>query len=77
MTALLDSLEQQSPDVRSVLFAALKNVVPTHLLDPDLLAAWNARPEAIAPKPISPRATPRAAALPVMPGHKRLPLVGT
>lgn len=77
MTALLDSLEQQTPDVRSVLFAALKNVVPTHLLDPDLLAAWNARPEAIAPKPISPRAAPRAAALPVMPGHKRLPLVGT
>jgi tRNA 2-thiocytidine biosynthesis protein TtcA len=76
MTALLDSLEQQTPDVRSVMFAALKNVVPTHLLDRDVLAAWSARPETVAPKPITPRATPRTAALPVMLDHKRLPLIG-
>jgi tRNA 2-thiocytidine biosynthesis protein TtcA len=76
MTALLDSLEQQTPDVRSVMFAALKNVVPTHLLDRDVLAAWGARPETVAPKALIPRATPRAPALPVMLDHKRLPVVG-
>ena len=76
MTALLDSLEQQAPDVRSVMFAALKNVVPTHLLDRDVLAAWGARPETVAPKPVTPRATPRAAALPILSEHRRLPVVG-
>jgi tRNA 2-thiocytidine biosynthesis protein TtcA len=76
MTALLDSLEQQTPDVRSVMFAALKNVVPTHLLDRDVLAAWAARPETVAPKALTPRAAPRAPALPVMLDHKRLPVVG-
>jgi tRNA 2-thiocytidine biosynthesis protein TtcA len=76
MTALLDSLEQQAPDVRSVMFAALKNVVPTHLLDRDVLAAWAARPETVAPKPVTPRAPARAAALPILSEHRRLPVVG-
>jgi tRNA 2-thiocytidine biosynthesis protein TtcA len=76
MTALLDSLEAESPDARSVMFAALKNVVPTHLLDHDLLAAWSARPAAVAPKATTPRAPARAAALPEPREQRRLPLVG-
>ena len=76
MTALLDSLEQGSPDVRSVMFAALKNVVPTHLLDRDLLSAWAARPESVAPKAVTPRAPARAAALPVASAQRRLPVIG-
>jgi tRNA 2-thiocytidine biosynthesis protein TtcA len=74
MTALLDSLEAESPDVRSVMFAALKNAVPTHLLDRDLLSAWSARPAAVAPKAPTPRAPARAAALPEARDARRLPL---
>jgi tRNA 2-thiocytidine biosynthesis protein TtcA len=75
MTDLLDSLERQSRDVRSVMFAALKNVVPTHLLDRDVLEAWSARPETVAPKAMIPRAPARAAALPVASEQRRLPLL--
>ncbi len=39
---LLDLLERQNPRVRSSLLAALKHVVPTHLLDRDLLATVRA-----------------------------------
>jgi len=77
MTALLDSLEQTSPDVRSVMFAALQNVVPTHLLDPDLLSAWSARPAAVAPKALKPRAPARAAALSEPDDRRRLPVLGS
>jgi len=38
MAKLLCQLERDSPDVRAVMLAALKNVSPTHLLDPRLLA---------------------------------------
>lgn len=75
MTALLDSLEERSPDVRSVMFAALQNVVPTHLLDHDLLAAWSARPARVAPKAVVPRAPARAAASPEPSEQRRLPIV--
>jgi tRNA 2-thiocytidine biosynthesis protein TtcA len=81
MTALLDSLERESPDVRSVMFAALKNVVPTHLLDRDMLAAWGERPVQIAPKPLTERAAAHAPSLPVVSGEghghgeRRLPIV--
>jgi tRNA 2-thiocytidine biosynthesis protein TtcA len=75
MTALLDSLETESPDARSVMFAALKNVVPTHLLDHDVLAAWSARPDSVAPKSPTPRAPARAAALPVLSDQRRLPVI--
>ncbi|AKF09515.1 tRNA(Cytosine32)-2-thiocytidine synthetase [Sandaracinus amylolyticus] len=50
MSALLAQLEAQHPDVRSVMMRALGNVRPTHLLDPEVLEAWRARPEHVRPE---------------------------
>ncbi len=38
MAELLDRLERDNPNVRSVMLNALRNVSPTHLLDRDLIA---------------------------------------
>ena len=38
MAALLRDLEKDSPNLRAVMLSAIKNVSPTHLLDPRLLA---------------------------------------
>ena len=38
MGRLITQLEQDNPDVRAVMLSALKNVAPSHLLDPRLLA---------------------------------------
>jgi len=51
MTALLDEMERTNPNVRSIMLAALKNVRPTHLLDADVLEAWQARPAHVRPDP--------------------------
>lgn len=77
MAKLMDSLEQSHPDVRSVMTAALGNVVPTHLLDRDLLAVWQARPEDVRPKTEGAGAARarHAAATPIRAGGRRLPLV--
>jgi tRNA 2-thiocytidine biosynthesis protein TtcA len=67
MTALLDELERESPNLRAVMGNALANVRPTHLLDRDLLEAWAARPEDVRPKAVQPRKT-RA-------HHRALPVI--
>jgi tRNA 2-thiocytidine biosynthesis protein TtcA len=68
MTQLLSDLERDSPNLKSVMMAALANVSPTHLLDPDLVAAWHARPTEIRPSQ-EPRATTQhSAALPLAHG---------
>src|SRR5215467_8345913 len=49
MTALLAQLEQTNPHIRSVMLNALRNVRPTHLLDPDVARAWAERAPEIRP----------------------------
>lgn len=47
MTALLARLEEEKPDVKSVMMTALANISPTHLLDRDVARAWQERPSEI------------------------------
>jgi tRNA 2-thiocytidine biosynthesis protein TtcA len=54
--AMLTDLERENPHVRSVMLNAIGNVRPTHLLDRDVLAAWQSRDPEIRPDP-EPRAT--------------------
>ncbi len=70
MTALLAQLEQDNPHLRAVMFNALKNIRPTHLLDRDVMRAWAERDEAIRPNVASEPRAKHAAALPVVSGHK-------
>jgi tRNA 2-thiocytidine biosynthesis protein TtcA len=37
---LISMLEKETPDIRSVMLAALKNVRPSHLLDQEVRDAW-------------------------------------
>lgn len=74
MTTLLDQLEEGHPHVRAVMGNALRNVRPTHLLDPDILAAWKVRPDDIRPDPAPPERKEHAAAVPVKRGGS-LPVV--
>jgi tRNA 2-thiocytidine biosynthesis protein TtcA len=58
MKALLDRMESEHPHLRASMLAALGNVVATHLLDKDLVAA---QPPAKAPVSASPAGQPAAA----------------
>ncbi|HJK95084.1 MAG TPA: tRNA 2-thiocytidine(32) synthetase TtcA [Polyangiaceae bacterium LLY-WYZ-15_(1-7)] len=58
MARLLSELEAEHPHLRNVMMNALRNVRPTHLLDPDVLAAWRARPAEV--RPDAPPAPTRA-----------------
>lgn len=51
MAALLRDLERDSPNLRAVMLSALKNVSPTHLLDPRLLSAKPGEPTATSKGP--------------------------
>ena len=81
MTQLLSELERDNPNLKSVMMAALANVSPTHLLDQDLVRAWQARPDEIRPAPEARTTVSHSAALPVAssrrtPGGQRsLPVV--
>jgi tRNA 2-thiocytidine biosynthesis protein TtcA len=66
MTALLDELSRESPNLRAVMANALANVRPTHLLDRELLEAWAARPDGVRPKPAIPRKAAHHRALPLL-----------
>lgn len=73
--ALLAQLEQDNPYLRSIMLNAIGNVRPTHLLDQDLLTAWQGRPSHVRPDP-EPRATVKhMAGLPAGPLVRRLPVV--
>jgi tRNA 2-thiocytidine biosynthesis protein TtcA len=43
MSELLNQLEREKPDVRSVMMTALSNIAPTHLFDRDVARAWAER----------------------------------
>ena len=77
MKSLLGELEQDHPHLRSVMLNAIRNVCPTHLLDPDVVEAWAERPEHIPAKQEAKATARRAAAEPVAAsdGKPRLPLV--
>jgi tRNA 2-thiocytidine biosynthesis protein TtcA len=68
MTALLNQLQKDHPNLKSVMMAALSNVSPSHLLDRDLAQVWQARPEGLRPTPPVSAKPRRAAALPVIRG---------
>jgi tRNA 2-thiocytidine biosynthesis protein TtcA len=75
MARLIASIEERHPDVRSVMAAALANVVPTHLLD-RRLATTRPRRDAPMASPAAPRdERHRLRADPVLRGVRRLPLV--
>lgn len=66
MTALLKTMEATHPNVRAIMWNALGNVRPTHLLDPEVLAAWRGRDASIRPAPQPVMRAARAPALPVL-----------
>ena len=73
MTELLTELERKQPNVKSVMMAALANISPTHLLDADLIKAWQARPADIPPKSSLASRSARSCALPVASSTKAQP----
>lgn len=70
MKAMLDKLEGEHPKLKQSMLAALSNVVPTHLLDAELLSGL-ASPKT-APDPTLDPEAPRAQS--EEPGRRRLPL---
>jgi len=75
MTALLTKLEAEHPNIKSVMMSALGNVRPTHLLDPEVLEAWQERPEHIRPAPLTEPKKARAVAEPIAASRGRLRVI--
>lgn len=76
MARMLTELEAKNPNVRSVMWAALHNIRPSHLLDADVRDAWDARPAHIRPVETKEPRTRHAAAEPVV-SRVRLPILGS
>jgi tRNA 2-thiocytidine biosynthesis protein TtcA len=72
MAALLSELEGKIPNLRAVMLNALRNVSPTHLLDPRLLARPTAADEARDEAPADPWL---GAPPPRSQGARRLPVI--
>jgi tRNA 2-thiocytidine biosynthesis protein TtcA len=47
---LLETIERENPEARTVMLSALKNVRPTHLLDPEVAEAWKSAAAKYAPR---------------------------
>ena len=47
---LLETIERENPEARTVMLSALKNVRPTHLLDPEVAEAWESAAARYAPR---------------------------
>jgi len=80
MTRMLAELETKNPNVRSVMWAALHNLRPSHLLDDDVLEAWNARPAHVRPATVPEPRERHASAEPVvskLSKIRRLPVLGS
>jgi tRNA 2-thiocytidine biosynthesis protein TtcA len=66
MTGLIAELERQHPNVRAVMWNALSNVRPSHLLDPEVLEAWESRDPSIRPAAEAAPRQEHAAATPLI-----------
>jgi tRNA 2-thiocytidine biosynthesis protein TtcA len=47
---MLGDLEQRIPDIRQVMLAAIKNVRPSHLLDPEVAESWRTQADNFEPR---------------------------
>jgi tRNA 2-thiocytidine biosynthesis protein TtcA len=66
MTRLMAELERTNPNLRAIMWNALSNVRPSHLLDAEVASVWADRPDDVRPDlPAEPRPR-RAGALPVI-----------
>lgn len=76
MTTLLDQLEVDNPNIRSVMLHALKQVNPSHLLDRDVAQVWLSRPSESTPsRPKTRAAAPSPSAEAAAGGTPSPPLV--
>ncbi|HET9960192.1 MAG TPA: tRNA 2-thiocytidine(32) synthetase TtcA, partial [Polyangiaceae bacterium] len=65
MKQLVDELEREHPNVRSVIANAIANVRPTHLLDADVARAWRERAPDLRPASEPAPSVKRMSALPL------------
>ncbi len=73
--ALLEQLERDNPHLRSIMLHAIGNVRPTHLLDQDVLAAWETRPSEVRPDPAPKTTVKHMKVLPEATQARHLPVL--
>jgi tRNA 2-thiocytidine biosynthesis protein TtcA len=76
MKRLIDDLEREQPDVRSIMANAVANVRPSHLLDVDVARAWQERDPNIRPQTPHTPTERRLAAAPVLSHDPSSPRTG-